>query len=81
MLTESQNIKLSALANDQELMDGLRTFFADEMRALPNLSLSNEEIGANFRAREEAKRLVDAAFRKLMSLNNHPTITKLNPAR
>lgn len=82
-MTDSQRLKLDALSTDQETIDALRTLFTDEIAgASPvTLNLPNEQIGANFRAREEAKRLVDAAFRKLTSLNNPNQHYKPNPAR
>lgn len=81
-LTTAQRLKLQAFAKDKELMEAVKLVFNEiRMQTKPNLALSNENIGAIFRAREEAKSLVDAGFSLLSQFTAHTTLTKLNPAR
>lgn len=81
--TDTQRIRLAALANDADAIAALRLIFTDIGPRIPvAANYTNEEIGAHFRAHEEAKRLVDAAFGALAQFMNKEVITnKLNPAR
>lgn len=82
-LTTEETLKLEALAHDHVLIDALRKVFIDaRLEATTwNLTMSNEQIGAKFRAREEAKRLVDMALSKLAQFTPKEITNKANPAR
>lgn len=81
-MTTVQRARLEAFANDQGLVDALQQLFSEvRTQTKPNLDLSNEQIGAILRAREEAKTLVDAGFRLLSQFKTQTIVTKPNPAR
>ena len=84
-LTQTDEATLKLIMQYDGAVDALRKVFSEAFEPrIPILvnGISNEDIGAHFRAHEEAKRLVDTAFYRLAQFTKQEiTNLKLNPAR
>lgn len=74
---------LSAIANNRELCDALKTAFTEEFEnETLDETIPNEQLGAVVRARLEGLRKVERVFRRIESMRTPPVQTiEPNPAR
>ena len=71
MLNELEKDKIQGLLGDEMMLGILRKIFGETVRRIqPEVSKgdTNEVLGEKYRAYEEAKIIVDAAFQNLLSL-------------
>ena len=83
MIDDQKLLILQRISEDDKTLEVLREVMLEEVIGKPNLNLNNEELGAETRAKEVAKQMIETAIKTIKRLKNNKPNNKseLNPGK